>query len=87
MMPDKMIVPRRRVKKDWYVGLSPDHANHTQNDVHDDSLMGDEFIETEKPGTSFCNHTTSPCSLSLSSETVPVQEQIVTNCTDRAILA
>ncbi|CAM6018279.1 unnamed protein product [Sphagnum balticum] len=49
MMPDKMIVPRRRVKKDWYVGLSPDHANHTQNDVHDDSLMGDEFIETEKP--------------------------------------
>jgi hypothetical protein len=54
MMLEKMTVPRRRVKKDWYVGLSPDHANHTQNDVHDDSLTSDK-IETVQSGTS-CDH-------------------------------
>jgi hypothetical protein len=53
MMLEKMTVPRRRVKKDWYVGLSPDHANRTQNDVHDDSLTSE--IETVQSGTS-CDH-------------------------------
>ncbi|KAG0582223.1 hypothetical protein KC19_3G044000 [Ceratodon purpureus] len=38
IMGEKLVVPRRRVRKDWYVGLSPDHADRTQNDVHDDSL-------------------------------------------------
>ncbi|CAK9271598.1 unnamed protein product [Sphagnum jensenii] len=52
MMLEKMTVPRRRVKKDWYVGLSPDHANRTQNDVHDDSLTSDK-IETVQSGTSY----------------------------------
>lgn len=38
-MGEKLVVPRRRVRKDWFVGLSPDHADRTQNDVHDDSLI------------------------------------------------
>lgn len=38
-MGEKLVVPRRRVRKDWYVGLSPDHADRTENDVHDDSLI------------------------------------------------
>lgn len=39
IMGEKLVVPRRRVRKDWFVGLSPDHADRTQNDVHDDSLI------------------------------------------------
>lgn len=37
-MSEKLIVPRRKVKKDWYEGLSPDHIDRTQNDVHDEAL-------------------------------------------------
>lgn len=39
LMGEKLVVPRRRVRKDWYVGLSPDHADRSKNDVHDDSLI------------------------------------------------
>ena len=38
-MIDKLEVPRRKVYKDWYVGLYPDHADHSHPDVHDDSLV------------------------------------------------
>ena len=37
-MTEKLIVPRRRVRKDWYEGLDPNHTDRTHNDVHDDSL-------------------------------------------------
>ncbi|XVE76505.1 hypothetical protein DITRI_Ditri12bG0179000 [Diplodiscus trichospermus] len=39
MMTDKLEVPRRRVRKDWYVGLHPDPVDRSQPDVHDDLLV------------------------------------------------
>ncbi|XP_044473503.1 protein DEFECTIVE IN EXINE FORMATION 1-like [Mangifera indica] len=39
MMKDKLVVPRRRVSKDWYVGLHPDPVDRTHPDVHDDLLV------------------------------------------------
>lgn len=41
MMADKLEVPRRKVRKDWYVGLHPDPVDRTHPDVHDDSLIQD----------------------------------------------
>lgn len=38
-MVDKLEVPRRRVLKDWYVDLYPDHVDRSHPDVHDDSLV------------------------------------------------
>lgn len=51
-MGEKLVVPRRRVRKDWYVGLSPDHTDRTQNDVHDDSLIVSVPNTTDHNGTS-----------------------------------
>ncbi|OMO97498.1 hypothetical protein COLO4_14600 [Corchorus olitorius] len=38
MMTDKLEVPRRKVRKDWYVGLNPDPADR-HPDVDDDLLV------------------------------------------------
>ncbi|XP_020272976.1 protein DEFECTIVE IN EXINE FORMATION 1 [Asparagus officinalis] len=45
MMADKLEVPRRKVHKNWYVGLYPDHVDRSHPDVHDDSL-GREASDT-----------------------------------------
>ena len=37
-MTDKLEVPRRKIKKNWYVGLHPDPADRSQPDIHDSSL-------------------------------------------------
>ncbi|KAE8727285.1 Protein DEFECTIVE IN EXINE FORMATION 1 [Hibiscus syriacus] len=39
LMTDKLEVPRRKVRKDWYVGLHPDPVDRSHPDVHDDSLI------------------------------------------------
>ncbi|XWS55564.1 hypothetical protein CRYUN_Cryun09bG0011000 [Craigia yunnanensis] len=39
MMTDKLEVPRRKVRKDWYVGLHPDPVDCSHPDVHDDLLV------------------------------------------------
>ena len=39
MMTDKLEVPRRRVRKDWYVGLNPDPVDRSHPDVKDDQLV------------------------------------------------
>ncbi|WRX23035.1 Dual specificity phosphatase [Theobroma cacao] len=39
MMTDKLEVPRRRVRKDWYVGLHPDPVDRSHPDVQDDLLV------------------------------------------------
>ncbi|THU53601.1 hypothetical protein C4D60_Mb10t16160 [Musa balbisiana] len=39
MMMDKLEVPRRRVRKNWYVGLHPDPVDRSHPDVHDDLLV------------------------------------------------
>ena len=38
-MTDKLEVPRRRVKKNWYVGRDPDPVDRSHPDVHDDQLV------------------------------------------------
>lgn len=39
MMVDKLEVPRRKVRKNWYVGLHPDIVDRSHPDVHDDLLV------------------------------------------------
>ena len=39
MMTDKLEVPRRKVKKNWYVGLDADPVDRSHPDVHDDQLI------------------------------------------------
>ncbi|XWS67192.1 hypothetical protein CRYUN_Cryun05aG0266600 [Craigia yunnanensis] len=39
MMTDKLEVPRRKVRKDWHVGLYPDPVDRSHPDVHDDLLV------------------------------------------------
>ena len=38
-MVDKLVVPRRKVKKNWYVGLDPDPVDRSHPDVDDDQLI------------------------------------------------
>jgi hypothetical protein len=38
MMMDKLEVPRRKVHKNWYVGLNPDPVDRSHPDVHDNSI-------------------------------------------------
>ncbi|KAH9611995.1 hypothetical protein KSS87_021336 [Heliosperma pusillum] len=39
MMQDKLVVPRRRVRKNWHVGLKPDPVDRSHPDVHDEELV------------------------------------------------
>lgn len=41
MMADKLEIPRRKVRKDWYVGLHPDPVDRSHPDVHDEQLIQD----------------------------------------------
>ncbi|KAG6495589.1 hypothetical protein ZIOFF_043415 [Zingiber officinale] len=38
LMMDKLEVPRRKVRKNWYAGLDPDPVDRSHPDVHDDSI-------------------------------------------------
>ncbi|RLN18630.1 protein DEFECTIVE IN EXINE FORMATION 1 [Panicum miliaceum] len=48
MMMDKLEVPRRKVRKDWYVGLNPDPVDRSHPDVHDNSIAK-EAASKESP--------------------------------------
>jgi hypothetical protein len=54
MMMDKLEVPRRKVRKNWYVGLNPDPVDRSHPDVHDSSIgkraASMESINQGKPG-------------------------------------
>ena len=39
MMSEKIGIPRRRVKKNWYVGLHSDPVDRSHPDVKDDLLV------------------------------------------------
>ncbi|WOL02009.1 protein DEFECTIVE IN EXINE FORMATION 1 isoform X1 [Canna indica] len=39
LMMDKLEVPRRRVRKNWYVGLHPDPVDRSHPDVNDDLII------------------------------------------------
>lgn len=43
-MSDKLLVPRRRVRKDWYAGLDPDPVDRSHPDVHDEQLVQDSIL-------------------------------------------
>lgn len=43
-MSDKLEVPRRRVQKNWYVGLDSDPVDRSHPDVHDDQLVQEATI-------------------------------------------
>ena len=38
-MADKIEIPRRKVNKNWYVGLDSDPVDRSHPDVHDDLLV------------------------------------------------
>ncbi|XP_071723055.1 protein DEFECTIVE IN EXINE FORMATION 1 [Rutidosis leptorrhynchoides] len=56
MMSDKLVVPRLRAKRDWYVGLLPDPVDHSHPDVHDDQLIEEASKHSIPPPTE-ANHT------------------------------
>lgn len=39
MMTDKLEIPRRRVRKNWYVSLNPDPVDRSYPDVQDEQLV------------------------------------------------
>ncbi|KAK7286883.1 hypothetical protein RJT34_22209 [Clitoria ternatea] len=45
MMSDKLDIPRRKVRKNWYAGLNPDPVDRTHPDVHDDQLVQEATIK------------------------------------------
>uniref|UniRef100_A0A1D1ZA04 Lambda-carrageenase n=1 Tax=Anthurium amnicola TaxID=1678845 RepID=A0A1D1ZA04_9ARAE len=66
MMNDKLEVPRRKIRKDWYVGLHPDPVDRSHPDVHDPSLIhGDASMKS----ASQMNGSTMGVNASLSTET------------------
>ena len=44
MMSDKLVVPRRKVLKNWHVGLNSDPVDRSHPDVHDDQLIQEATI-------------------------------------------
>lgn len=46
MMTDKLEIPRRRVRKNWYGSLNPDPVDRSHPDVHDEQLVA-EAAETK----------------------------------------
>ncbi|XP_062214102.1 protein DEFECTIVE IN EXINE FORMATION 1-like [Phragmites australis] len=49
MMMDKLDVPRRKVRKDWYVGLNPDPVDRSHPDVHDSSIAKEAASKESPP--------------------------------------
>ncbi|KAK7382579.1 hypothetical protein VNO80_01489 [Phaseolus coccineus] len=45
LMSDKLEVPRRKVRKEWFVGLDPDPVDRSHPNVHDDQLVQDATIK------------------------------------------
>ncbi|XP_061344418.1 protein DEFECTIVE IN EXINE FORMATION 1 [Gastrolobium bilobum] len=44
MMSDKLEVPRRRVLKNWFVGLNSDPVDRSHPDVHDDQIVQEATV-------------------------------------------
>ncbi|XP_010486469.1 PREDICTED: protein DEFECTIVE IN EXINE FORMATION 1 isoform X2 [Camelina sativa] len=44
LMSDKLEVPRRKVHKNWHVGLNPDPVDRSHPDVHDDELVEEAML-------------------------------------------
>ncbi|KAK4359295.1 hypothetical protein RND71_021524 [Anisodus tanguticus] len=46
LMSDKLEIPRLKVKKNWYAGLSSDPVDRSHPDVHDDQLIQEHLMES-----------------------------------------
>ncbi|KAI8556847.1 hypothetical protein RHMOL_Rhmol05G0287400 [Rhododendron molle] len=46
MMSDKLVIPRLKVKQDWYVGLHPDPVDRSHPDVNDDLLVQEALMNS-----------------------------------------
>ncbi|CAL1378871.1 unnamed protein product [Linum trigynum] len=60
MMTEKLEIPRRRVKKDWYVGLKQDPVDRSHPDVHDDELIRDAAEKNSVSKTTGGTHENTP---------------------------
>ncbi|XBH74144.1 hypothetical protein VPH35_101151 [Triticum aestivum] len=49
LMMDKLEVPRRKVRKDWHVGLNPDPVDRSHPDVNDSSIAKQAASEESHP--------------------------------------
>ncbi|KAI5081941.1 hypothetical protein GOP47_0001684 [Adiantum capillus-veneris] len=49
-VPDKLVLPRERVRKDWYVGLNKDHADRSHSDVKDEGLKSKGLNQSSSNG-------------------------------------
>jgi len=45
---DKMYLPRLRVRKNWHVGLNPDHVDHSKPDVNDPDIGREAAAQNER---------------------------------------
>ncbi|CAN8269530.1 unnamed protein product [Cochlearia groenlandica] len=59
LMSDKLEVPRRKVHKNWHVGLNPDPVDRSHPDVHDEQLVH-EAMEMKSSHTQSNDATTTP---------------------------
>ncbi|CDY53097.1 BnaCnng24270D [Brassica napus] len=59
LMSDKLEVPRRKVHKNWHVGLNPDPVDRSHPDVHDEQLVH-EAMEVKSSATQTHATTTTP---------------------------
>ncbi|KAJ6750252.1 hypothetical protein OIU85_000850 [Salix viminalis] len=60
MMTDKLEVPRRRVKKNWYVGLDQDPVDRSHPDVNDDQLVMEATEKKSESHTAGDTHQHTP---------------------------
>lgn len=65
MMPDKLVIPRLKVKKDWYVGLLPGPVDRSHPDVHDDLLVQEALMNLMARKLSSANLSVCMCSYSV----------------------
>lgn len=49
MVVDKLEVPRRKVRKNWYVGLNADPVDRSHPDVHDSSIAKEAASKESHP--------------------------------------
>ncbi|XP_018433604.1 protein DEFECTIVE IN EXINE FORMATION 1 [Raphanus sativus] len=64
LMSDKLEVPRRKVHKNWHVGLNPDPVDRSHPDVHDDLLV--QEAEEMKSSTTHPDATTTTPNVTVS---------------------
>ncbi|CAL4919887.1 unnamed protein product [Urochloa decumbens] len=83
MMMDKLEVPRRKVRKDWYVGLNPDPVDRSHPDVHDSSIAKEAaskespLIDQNKPGSAQGGEALNNASEQHTVETKPSEQHTV----------